>query len=50
MATKFYYAVNEDVSAQKDAFENLNTQENQKNRRTEQNRRTGILLKKSEKF
>ena len=28
MATKFCYAVNEDVRAQKDALENLNTQEN----------------------
>ena len=27
MATKFENAVNEDVSAQKDALENLNTQE-----------------------
>ena len=45
MATKFYNAVNEDVRAQKDALENLNTQENNKN-----NRRTGILPKKSEKF
>ena len=28
MATKFWIAVNEDGRAQKDAFENLNTQEN----------------------
>ena len=28
MATKFCHAVNEDVRAQKDALENLNTQEN----------------------
>ena len=28
MATKFCYAVNEDVRAQKDTLENLNTQEN----------------------
>ena len=28
MATKFLNAVNEDVRAQKDALENLNTQEN----------------------
>ena len=28
MATKFWNAVNEDVRAQKDASENLNTQEN----------------------
>ena len=28
MATKFSNAVNEDVRAQKDALENLNTQEN----------------------
>ena len=28
MATKFQNAVNEDVRAQKDALENLNTQEN----------------------
>ena len=28
MATKFWNAVNEDVRAQKDALENLNTQEN----------------------
>ena len=28
MATKFKNAVNEDVRAQKDALENLNTQEN----------------------
>ena len=43
---KFYNAVNEEnVRAQKDALENLNTQENNKN-----NRKTGILPKKSEKF
>ena len=28
MATKFCYAVNEDIRAQKDTLENLNTQEN----------------------
>ena len=40
MATKFSNAVNEDVRAQKDALENLNTQENIKK----------DLPKKSEKF
>ena len=40
MATKFLKGVNEDVKAQKDALENLNTQENIKK----------DLPKKSEKF
>ena len=44
MATKFSNAVNEDVGAQKDALENLNTQENIKK---DSNR---YFAEKSEKF